>query len=257
MMPSQHFFTFPFYLPRVIRQIDNWPRYVANYALRRERPAEYRLRGGYRLVDEAGSMAGTIAVVFVRREYGLLENCRVIVDIGSNMGTFALYAALQCPAAKVHCFEPEPRNFATLQRNIALNSLQDRVLLYPCAVASSSGERDMAVTSSPLNTLVPVDNGANRVRVSCLCLSDILERLGVDRIDVLKVNCEGAEYEIFENLPQECFQRLPDIRLEYHNLDRSHRNGRALAKVLEDHGYRIRRFTRWKDESGFIWADRK
>src|SRR5690348_16146894 len=103
-MVSQHYFTFPFQIPRVVAEISNWPQYLSNYLLRRRQPAEYRLRKGFRLIDSRGTLAGTIAVVFVRREYGPMEDYRTIVDIGANMGTFTVYAALKCPTAKIYCF---------------------------------------------------------------------------------------------------------------------------------------------------------
>lgn len=256
MIISQHYLTFPFYFPRIIHQIDNWPSYVANYMLRRERPTEYRFRMGCRLIDGTGTVAGTIAVVFVRREYGLLKNCRVIVDIGSNMGAFAIYAALSCPHARIYCFEPEERNFSFLRTNISINSLEGRVMVHQLAVASTSGERAMAVTTSPLNSLVIEEAGGCRAIVRCVTLPDVLAGVESDRVDVLKMNCEGAEYEILESAREADFERIPDIRLEYHNLNPPGRNGRSLAKLLQGRGYRIRRFTDYKNVSGFIWAVR-
>ena len=77
-------------------------------------PAEYRMRNGIRLMDATGTLAGTIAVVFVRREYGRLRNLRTIVDIGANMGSFSVYAANSCPEADIYCYEPVPGNFEVL-----------------------------------------------------------------------------------------------------------------------------------------------
>src|SRR4051812_8881460 len=108
-MLTQNHFTFPFYIPRICSLFANWPEYLANYAWHRSKPGEYRLRNGLRLVDSTGTMAGTIAVVFVRREYGRVEKFRTIVDIGANLGTFALYAAYSCPETRVYCYEPERR----------------------------------------------------------------------------------------------------------------------------------------------------
>ena len=254
MIPSQHWFTFVFHLPRIVRQIENWPSYILNYVLRRERPAEYRLRNGSRLIDATGTLAGTIAVIFVRREYGPLKDCRTIVDVGSNMGAFAVYAASRCPTARVYCFEPEERNFGFLKRNIAANSLDGRVCAYQRAVASCRGQRNLAVSESPLHSLITEDKGSRCQKVDCVSLKDIIRDQALEKIDLLKVNCEGAEYEIFTDLVRADFERLPDIRLEYHNLDSLKRNGSSLARFLESQGYRIKRFSAYRGVSGFIWA---
>jgi hypothetical protein len=79
---------------------------------------------------------------------------------------------------------------------------------------------------------------------------------GLKTIDLLKINCEGAEYEILESCSDSELRRVPNIRLEYHNLDAENRNGDSLYRWLESRGYRIERFTRRLKNSGFIWAAR-
>jgi FkbM family methyltransferase len=256
MMISQHYFTFVFYLPRICREFSNWPAYLWNYLLRRRQPAEYRLRNGFRLIDGTGTLAGTIAVVFVRREYGLLSDPRTIVDIGANMGSFTIYAAMNYPKAIIYSFEPEKENFDFLRQNIAVNSLEKRVCTFQCAVSSRPGKQEMSISTSPLNSLV-IKNGQNALQtVDCVSLQSIFKDQGLATIDLLKINCEGAEYEILESCTHEDFARMINIRLEYHNLDTGKRNGDSLAKFLEKQGYRIERFTRYRDVSGFIWATR-
>ena len=242
-MVSQHYFTFPFHLPRVISQIHNWPLYLFNYLLRRNRPAEYRLRNGFRLIDDRGTLAGTIAVIFVRREYGRMQDYRTIVDIGANMGGFAVYAAQTCPNSKIYCFEPEERNFVILMQNIAINSLEARVHASQCAVASSTGYRAMGIGSSPTNSLVMKDTCEKRQTVRCTTLREIFEQQKLETVDLLKMNCEGAEYEILEGCTRADFERMPRIRLEYHNLGSMNQNGKYLAKYLKGQGYQIEHFT--------------
>ncbi len=256
-MISQHYFTFPFQLPRVISQIRNWPVYLFNYLLRRKRPAEYTLRRGFRLIDGRGTLAGTIAVIFVRREYGPMQDYRTIVDIGANMGSFAVYAALTCPNSKIYCFEPEEQNFRVLMQNIAVNSLETRVRAFQCAVASNSGYRAMAIGPSPLNSLVATEACERSQTVLCITLPEILKQQELEAVDLLKMNCEGAEYEILAGCTRTDFKRMPRIRLEYHNLDTTKKNGKWLANYLKGQGYQIEHFTRYRGDSGFIWATLK
>jgi len=253
---SKNYFTFPFYIPRIYRLWSNWPEYLVNYVLRRNIPAEYRMRNGARLVDSQGDLAGTLAVVFVRREYGPLASFRTIVDVGANMGSFALYAAQCCPDAKIYCFEPEQRTFVTLKRNIDMNGLQGRVLVFQRAIASRAGPRDMSVVESLRSSFHISAAGAGCQTVQCVTLTDILSDPTIETIDLLKLNCEGAEHEILEACSPAEFNRIANIRLEYHNLESPARTGKSLARLLERHGYRIERFTRYLNTSGFIWAAR-
>jgi FkbM family methyltransferase len=255
-MITWNYFTLPFQIPRICYLFSNWPEYLFNYVLRIRKPAEYRLRSGFRLIDGTGTLAGTLAQVFVRKQYGSVERSRVIVDIGANIGGFAVYAAQSCQDAQIYCYEPEQRNFDLLKRNIAINRLEGRVSAFNCAVASSRGQRRLAVGESPLNSFHTLPEGASRQAVKCTTMRNILEDHGLEAIDVLKMNCEGAEYEILEGCSESDFERIASIRLEYHILDSPGRNGKSLSRLLEARGYKIERFTQRLKESGFIWATR-
>jgi FkbM family methyltransferase len=256
-MISQHYFTFPLYIPRTWRLFKNWPEYLFNYLLRRQQPAEYRLRNGDRLIDSAGTMAGTLAVVYLRREYGLPHDARVIVDIGANMGCFSVFAAQLCQAATVLCYEPESGNFERLNKNITVNHLQGRVHAYQYAVSGDGGTKELSLGESPLNSLVINSPSQRRQRVDCITLSDIIANQNLLQIDFLKLNCEGAEYEIIEQCPESDIVKLRKIRLEYHNFGDKQRNGRYLVGLLKQRGFTIERFTTYRNESGFIWASRE
>jgi FkbM family methyltransferase len=262
-MISQNYLTLPLYLPRICRLWSNWHEYLFDYLLRRRgkfrksQLSVYKLRDGTRLVDTSGTLAGTMAVVFVRREYGELAQFKTIVDVGANLGCFAVYAAQRCPDAKIYCYEPQKQNFASLQRNIEINGLTDRVSAFPYAVASKSGRRDLAVTAESLvNSFYIIPDESGRETVDCTTLGEILETHKLETIDLLKLNCEGTEYEILESLSSEHLARISNVRLEYHNLEAQSRSGEWLVRFFRDRGFRIERFTRYMKRSGFVWATR-
>src|SRR5919106_6523451 len=132
-MITQNYFTLPFYVPRIYRLWSNWPEYLLNYVLRRHRPTEYRMRSGLRVIDATGTLPGTLAEVFVRRRYGSVARFRTIVDVGANVGSFAVYAAQSSPEARIFCYEPEQRNFSLLRENLHINGLEGRVAACRCA----------------------------------------------------------------------------------------------------------------------------
>lgn len=262
-MITKNCLTFPFYLPRIIKLFHNWPVYVFNYLSRNKRIGEYRLRNGYKLRDATGALAGTIAVVFVRREYGFLDKFITIIDIGANVGAFAVYAALSSPRAKIYCFEPEEQNYSYLTENINNNSLGDRIFTVKSAIASHSSKKDLAIGESPIHSFISslISKNHNKTiyryqKVDCTTLRDFLEMENITQIDLLKLNCEGSEYEILESLSKIYYERIQNIRLEYHNFENLGKNGKYLAEVLETNGYEIQKFTKYRKESGFIWARR-
>jgi len=255
-MLSKNHFTLPFYIPRICSLWSNWPEYLFNYVSGASKPAEYRMRSGVRLIDDMGALPGTMAVVFVRQEYGQLERFRTIVDVGAHMGMFAVHAAQSCPEARVYCYEPDERNFALLTRNISVNGLEGRVTAYPHAVASSLDPRDLAIGESLANSFHIIPDGAVSRTVNCTTIKEIFATHQLETIDLLKMNCEGSEYEILENCSDDEFRRIANIRLEYHNLTAPRKSGESLSRFLEAQGYRIERFTRYLNTSGFIWAAR-
>lgn len=254
MVNTKNYLSFPLLVPRIIRILQNWPLYFVNYICRRKQPAEYRFRNGFRIIDSTGSLAGTIAVVFVREEYGRFRNLETIVDIGANMGAFAIYAAWHCPNATIYCYEPETKNYSYLENNITINKLKSRVLLFREAVARESGMRKIFTNESPLHSLIPDSRNECCEEVNCITLGDIFKNQRLEKIDLLKINCEGAEYEIIENCSAIDLKRIYDLRLEYHNFYGSIKNGNHLLKVLKSKGFIIQKYSKYGNVSGFIWA---
>ena len=252
-----HLLKFPLYVPRVIRLLKNWPIFLFNYTLRRKVPATYIFRNGIRLLDCAGTLAGTIAVVYLRREYGIFPGAKTILDIGANMGAFATYAASSCPDAMVYCYEPETTNAACLEHNISENALSSRVVVHKQAVAGQSGIRQLIIDESTRHSLTIKPTGeTTSTPVGCVTLADILDSHNLSTVDLLKMNCEGAEYEILDASREAVIQRIRDLRIEYHNLPSPDMNGDSLATIIRRRGFVVRRFTRYLDQSGFIWASR-
>jgi FkbM family methyltransferase len=235
-MITQNYFTLPFYLPRICRLWSNWPEYLLNYVLRRRRPTVYRIRKGLMVLDTTGTLPGTI------------------VDVGANVGSFAVYAAQASPDARIFCYEPEPQNFLRLRQNLRINGLDERVAAFQCAVSSSGAPRSLGVGVSQLNSFENLRGGANYQVVACTTLRDIRAEHRLDRLDLLKMNCEGAEYEILDACSNGDLEGILNIRLEYHNLDGKGRNGASLRRWLQARGYRIERFTRRLTDSGYICA---
>jgi FkbM family methyltransferase len=256
-MITQNYFTLPLYIPRICYLWSNWPEYLCNYVLRRYKPTVYRMRSGLQVIDGTGTLPGTLAEVFVRKRYGSVERFRTIADVGANVGSFALYAAQSCPEARIFCYEPEQQNFRLLKQNLQINGLEGRVAAFQCAVGSSSGRRKLAtVGNSQRNAFDNVRESASHQLVDCTTLRDILAAHRLESLDLLKMNCEGAEYEILEACSNSDYDGILNIRLEYHNLDAASRNGDSLRRYLEAKGYRVERFTRRLTDSGFIWATR-
>jgi FkbM family methyltransferase len=139
--------------------------------------------------------------MLVNEEYKIEIQPKVIFDLGSNVGGALLYFSLKYPEAKIFGFEPDPVNFERLQKNII--SLPN-VKIFNMAVAGENGVRNFFVypdkgISSSLTQRI---EGQQPVSVITKNLDSLIIDLKLEKIDLLKIDVEGAEYEIFSSLKQ-------------------------------------------------------
>lgn len=216
------------------------------------RPILFRDRYGLRYSLEPSD---DLALYFLHRgwfEEAEQEFCRTyvrpgmtVVDVGAYIGVYACFlATLVGPHGRVHAFEPFPRSFERLTQNIAHNGLTN-VFANRQAVSSGHGVHPIYVYAPPfesLNSLVHAErirkggvlrSGTHMV-VDTISLDDYCEARGIPRIDLLKLDAEGAEADILkgaQGLLHE--QRMGAVLFEVGT------RGVAVVECLKGHGFRF------------------
>jgi FkbM family methyltransferase len=186
--------------------------------------------------------------IIVNHEYTppgfVIRESDIVVDIGGNIGTFALFASRCAPKGKVFTIEPNSENFELLLQNIALNQI-DNIVPTRAAVSGNQGKVKLfSSTEGGFHSLLEdrMHDPARYEVVDSVTLKDIFDQYRIERCNFLKVDCEGAEYEIFYNLPAEYYSRIDKIAMEYHgDKDQEKRRAQsdALVSHLEKAGFRI------------------
>jgi FkbM family methyltransferase len=246
--------------PLAARKIKNWPRFMFNYALGVVPDAPYAFRNRARLRIGRGVDHVPIIEIFLREEYGKVDGGAVILDIGANIGAFSIYAAMSARDVTVYAYEPMTEFYRLMQENVRINRLEHAVKCFNLAVGADTRVRELAVESNTFlfPTLLHADDGTvtRTVSVPCTSLADILESNELERVGLLKMDCEGAEYEILYNTPDRYLERIREIRMEYHNLQTERCNGEALGTFLRSRGYEVTvaRVTSAAQTSGNLWA---
>lgn len=158
-------------------------------------------------------------------DYASYGHPRVIVDIGANIGMFSKLCSMLFPDADIYAYEPNPNALTWLQANAA----GTRIRIVPVAIQERSG---VARLDTSIDSTIGRIKDYGDVSVRCITGRDVAD--GRD-IDLLKVDCEGSEFEILRD--PSLLRRTQELRLEYHLFE-----GHSLAELnqlLESAGHRV------------------
>ena len=156
----------------------------------------------------------TVNEIFCRSDYHADSSDRVIVDFGSNIGISAAYFLSRTPSAHTYLFEPLPRNVTRLREN--LRPFEGRYTLQEVAVGAAAGEVRFGFGETGRYGGVNAELG-NSLTVTCVnsqqALADVIKKHG--QIDILKIDIEGLEVAVTENIPVDLAGKIKKIYVEY------------------------------------------
>jgi FkbM family methyltransferase len=155
----------------------------------------------------------TVQEVFGREDYRAGDDLRVAVDIGSNIGISALYFLTRNHEARCYLYEPVPRNVERLRANLA--ACEARYEVQEVAVAAGGGT--VAFTVEPFGRYGGIGVvGDEHIEVTCRAVADVLDEVleREDRIDLLKIDTEGAELDTLRAIRADQLDRITTICFE-------------------------------------------
>jgi len=223
------------------------------------------LRNGVRLASPRDEpLVGIFEEVWVNRCYapdaGEPPSGAVIVDVGAHVGVFTTWAAARYPAARVVAVEPSARMCAELRANVATSGLANVTILEAACGGSARAATLYGRGCEGMNSLYESDGYGSRFYplqpTAVLTLDQIVERAGAARIWLLKLDCEGAEYEILFGAAPSTLARVDRIAMEYH-LGLAPGSPQALADHLAAAGFDVRWSPPEDEEGGYLRALRR
>jgi FkbM family methyltransferase len=189
----------------------------------------------------------TVFVIFFRKDYGNITPGSVVMDVGANIGIFSLYA-IYAGARKVFAYEPNSEAYQLLIENIRINQAQEAILPHQLAVTGSGEEKvKFPARASMYNAIITGETQGAYELIDTIRLETMVMQTGW--IDLLKLDCEGAEYEILFQSNPATLENIKSIRMEYHA-------GKAgeLVAFLRHHGFGRVHLDEVADRSGSIHA---
>lgn len=234
---------------RAVRGLRNWPsvfmRAALSFAGWAKGDIVLRTRTGMVLScpNDPSSWPALFEVLYedvyrLKEVKALSDETLVVVDIGAHVGAFALEVARRFPHARVTCYEPFPDTASYLNRNIAANQLEDRISVVLEAVGATSERRLLyAVATSGSNSFQPSEDPSlvsTALEVPVTSFDSVAAAMG-GRIDIVKLDCEGSEYDIVLGSKSMSWREVRHVLLEHHPV--TGHSWSELSARLEELGF--------------------
>jgi FkbM family methyltransferase len=200
---------------------------------------------------------GVVAEIILRNEYEILRTHlkdAIVLDIGAYIGDSAIKFILE-GANKVHSYEPHPELYNLACKNVNLNNLDSQIVLKNFGIGDKQASLTIkedgyfgASSSFGLNNR----QRCKGVVVKLLSLDSIILEIG--NIDVMKMDCEGAEFSSILSCPQETLRKIKVMVIEYHN------EPEPLISYLKKTGFEVKKMNEniiSDKKTGLLFAELK
>jgi len=169
-----------------------------------------------------------------------------VVDIGAHYGYFSIFASKNiAPNSQIFSIEPSKENFNILQQNLVDCKIEN-VNAFQLAIGGENGILDLFTGRSINHSLVEdyalLGNEKNPQKVEVKTLEQFINENKIEKIDFLKMDCEGAEYSILFNSSSAVFEKINIISMEFHDMKNANFTGDEIVKKLEEHEFEVVKF---------------
>lgn len=187
--------------------------------------------------------------IFYNREYSdyfPFYTKATIIDIGAHYGYFSIFASKNLDkSSRIFSIEPSSTNFNQLNTNIK-DCKVTNVNSFNMAIGKEQGEvklyKSKSVNHSIFKDYSLLKKNLGYEDVKTNTLENIIKNNNLDKIDFLKMDCEGAEYSILENTPTYIFDKIQTISLEFHDLKDNNNTAQKILDILTENNFKIVKF---------------
>jgi FkbM family methyltransferase len=234
--------------PRVFRNWWAWPLPKLGIGVVLETRSGMRFLVRPRTTDLATLNEALVTRPYLCSDLIDLTADSVVVDVGANIGDFSIEVATLCPRGRIIAVEPVIESAAMIEINKLLNELTN-IEVVQVALGSSEAEVEINLAGNFSSLYWKNEGQVQKVRQTSL--ARLMEERQIGHIDLLKMDCEGAEWEILPN-SSEVLPHVRQICMEFHPMNGW--TGDKLATYLRNAGYKVE-FTEggW---NGALWATR-
>ena len=174
---------------------------------------------------------GDIGSIFFGNEYEWLPvNGKTVIDIGANIGDSSIYFALK-GAKKIISLEPSPTNYDLAIENVKINNLGNKIKMILAACSNKKGNTFIDQKDGGVTYFLNENQNAG-MKIPLMTLEEIFDDVKNELL-VLKMDCEGCEYDSVLSTNNEILEKFSHIQIEYHF---GYKN---LKEKLEKCGFKV------------------
>ena len=226
----------------IIKEYKNWYLVFLDYfGFIKNKLLLYKLQTGAKYFSRAGTTDFEIInEIYVVKEYSkllrYLKKGSVVIDVGAQMGIFSIFSALRDKSIKVYSYEPFLPNYTLFEKNIKLNNLSKQIFPFNKGVGKKNEMRSFTISDKNTGGHgFYCTDSSKKIQIKTISLKEVFEENKIKKCDFLKMDCEGAEYEILFNTPDNYLKKIKSITMEYHD----NGNVAELKKFLEKKGFKV------------------
>jgi FkbM family methyltransferase len=245
----------------VVRECSNWPEVLAGIIRMRlnvsdEKPFLVKTRkGSVVLCGSSKEAAAGVKSCLIYDEYNFMLLAKTlsfggtVIDVGANVGAFSLALNELRPDLQFVLYEPSEGALYFLEQNIKANNLGDKVKIFCEAVTDSDGWITFWAggSSSVFSSIYQQKLDAVPVKVKSVSLKTVVDRVG-GPIELLKLDCEGAEYDIIVGSNPRLFEAVRAIIFEYHTFILGDAKVHEMLSTLQSLGF----YTVWERHDRYL-----
>ena len=173
---------------------------------------------GYKIKSKVGEL-NTVTETCILEDYQKFKELAikqgdVIFDVGAHVGSFSVYAAMK--GAKVFAFEPCKENYMALLDNIKINNLEGKITPFNYGVGGRNETKQLGISESNSGGHSLLAGSDQSELVNLKNISTIRAELNLTKVDLLKIDIEGGEYDLFESMKDSDYEFFDKIVGEYH-----------------------------------------
>ena len=180
-----------------------------------------------------------------------INNEDIVIDIGAHIGLFSLFVSQYCKNGKIFSYYPIEKNFRILKENIELNKIKN-IIHFNSAVSNQSNKLKIFIDSDDSAHSI-FESDRDFIEVNSTTIKSIFDENEIKNCNLLKLDCEGAEYQIIESIPKEYFLKIDKMIIEYHKANENPKLYKKLIQNLKDNSFKIK-IEKISDGMGMIYA---